>query len=30
MVGDTVAIYGQAWFEEGDVIKYDNINVIFE
>jgi len=30
MVGDTVAIYGQAWFEEGDIIKYDNINVIFE
>ena len=30
MVGDTVTIYGQAWFEEGDVIKYDSINVIFK
>ena len=30
MIGDTVTIYGQAWFEEGDVVLYDNINVIFE
>ena len=22
--------YGQAWFEEGDVVLYDSINVIFE
>ena len=30
MIGDTVTIYGQAWFEEGDVILYDSINVIFK
>ena len=30
MVGDTVTIYGQAWFEEGDIILYDSINVIFK
>ena len=30
MIGDTVTIYGQAWFEEGDVVLYDSINVIFE
>ena len=30
MVGDTVTIYGQAWFEEGDIILNDSINVIFE
>jgi hypothetical protein len=30
MIGDTVTIYGKAWFEEGDVILYDNINVIFK
>ena len=30
MIGDTVTIYGQAWFEEGDIILYDSINVIFE
>jgi len=30
MQGDTVTIQGQAWFEEGDIILYDNINVIFE
>ena len=30
MVGDTVTIYGQAWFEEGDVVLEDNINIIFE
>jgi hypothetical protein len=29
MVGDTVIIYGQAWFEEGDIVLYDSINVIF-
>ena len=28
MVGDTVTIYGQAWFEEGDIILKDSINVI--
>jgi hypothetical protein len=30
MIGDTVTIYGQAWFEEGDIVLYDSINVIFE
>jgi len=30
MKGDTVTIYGEAWFEEGDRIKIDNIKVIFE
>ena len=30
MVGDTVTIYGQAWFEEGDIILNDSINIIFE
>ena len=30
MKGDTATIYGQAWFEEGDIILYDSINVIFE
>jgi len=30
MVGDTVTIYGQAYFEEGMVMLEDNINVIFE
>ena len=30
MIGDTVTIYGQAWFEEGDIIKYDSFNIIFE
>ena len=28
MIGDTVTIYGQAWFEEGDLILKDSINVI--
>ena len=28
MIGDTVTIYGQAWFEEGDIILKDSINVI--
>ncbi len=30
MVGDTVTVYGQAWFEEGDIILHDSINIIFE
>ena len=30
MIGDTVTISGQAWFEEGDIIKYDSFNIIFE
>jgi len=30
MQGDTVSIQGQAWFEEGDIIKYDSFNIIFE
>jgi hypothetical protein len=30
MVGDTVTIYGQAWFEEGDIILEDSFNIIFE
>jgi|TARA_R110000744_G_scaffold55441_1_gene117208 hypothetical protein len=30
MKGDTINIQGQAWFEEGDVIKTDNINIILE
>ena len=30
MIGDTVTIHGQAWFEEGDIILNDSINVIFE
>ena len=30
MVGDTVVIYGKAYFEEGDIKLYDSINVIFE
>jgi hypothetical protein len=29
MVGDTVTIYGKAWFEEGDITVEDNIKVIF-
>ena len=29
MVGDTVTIYGKAWFEEGDITIEDNIKVIF-
>ena len=29
MVGDTVTIYGQAYFEEGMVMLEDNINIIF-
>ena len=30
MLGDTVTIYCQAWFEEGDVILTDSINIVFE
>ena len=30
MQHDTVTIYGRAWFEEGDIILTDSINVIFE
>ena len=30
MQNDTVTIYGQAWFEEGDIRLEDSINVIFE
>ena len=30
MVGDTVTIYGEAWFEEGDITKTDKIKIIFE
>ena len=30
MVGDTVTVYGQAWFEEGDIILHDSINIIFD
>tara|TARA_Y100000593_G_scaffold848_1_gene1677 strand:+ start:1344 stop:1877 length:534 start_codon:yes stop_codon:yes gene_type:complete len=30
MVGDTVTVYGKAWFEEGDVVLEDSFNIIFE
>ena len=30
MQNDTVIIYGQAWFEEGDIILTDSINIIFK
>jgi len=30
MQNDTITIYGQAWFEEGDVILKDSINIIFK
>ena len=30
VVGDTTIIYGQAWFEEGDIILTDSINIIFK
>ena len=30
MQGDTVTIYGRAFFEEGDIILKDSINFIFE
>ena len=28
MIGDTVKIHGQAWFEEGDIVLYDEIEFI--
>ena len=30
MKGDTVTIYGEAWFEEGDITIQDSFNIIFE
>ena len=30
MKGDTVTIYGEAWFEEGDITIEDSFNIIFE
>jgi len=30
MVGDTAEVFGQAWFEEGDIILYDSFKIIFE
>jgi len=30
MQNDTVTIYGQAWFEEGEIILTDSINIIFK
>lgn len=30
MQNDTITIYGQAWFEEGDIILKDSINIIFK
>ena len=30
MQNDTIIIYGQAWFEEGDIILRDSINIIFK
>tara|TARA_R100000995_G_C3480466_1_gene123582 strand:+ start:1192 stop:1719 length:528 start_codon:yes stop_codon:yes gene_type:complete len=30
MIGDTVSIFGQAWFEEGDIIIHDSFQIIFE
>ena len=30
MIGDTVTLYGKAYFEEGDVIKESSFNIIFE
>ena len=30
MIGDTVTIYGKAYFEEGDIIIQDSFNIIFE
>ena len=30
MRNDTVTIYGQAWFEEGDIILTDSINIILK
>jgi len=30
MQNDTTTIYGRAWFEEGDIILTDSINIIFK
>ena len=30
MIGDTVTIYGKAFFEEGDIMIEDSIKIIFE
>ena len=30
MYGDTITIYGEAWFEEGDIIIKDSLNIILE
>ena len=30
MQNDTVVVYGQAWFEEGDIVLKDSINIIFK
>jgi hypothetical protein len=30
MQNDTATVYGRAWFEEGDIILTDSINIIFE
>jgi hypothetical protein len=30
MIGDTITIYGQAWFEEGDIILEDSFQIIFD
>lgn len=30
MQNDTAIIYGRAWFEEGDIILTDSINIIFK
>ena len=30
MQGDTITIYGEAWFEEGDIIIKDSLNIILE
>ena len=30
MKTDTITIYGQAWFEEGDIVLTDSINVILK
>ena len=30
MRGDTVGIFGQAWFEEGDYVIYDSFEIIFD
>ena len=29
MVGDTATVFGQAWFEEGNIILYDSLKIIF-